>query len=132
VAGDASLVTELAAHQEPWAVSTPALDAMVATSTRRAGDEAARVVEQVAANRAVLVNSLTALGFPVAGDPQTPFVLVDTSSIGSGSVHEELADAGFAVRRCDSFPGLGPSWIRLAVKDAQTSVAVANCLAGLR
>lgn len=132
VAGDASLVAELAAHQEPWAVSTPALDAMVATSAPHASSHVARVVEQVTADRAVLVDSLAALGFPVAGDPQTPFVLVDTSSIGPGSVHDELADAGFAVRRCDSFPGLGPSWIRLAVKDAQTSRAVANCLARLQ
>ena len=132
VAGDGSLIAELAAHQEPWAVATPALDAIMATSTPRAGSHAARVVEQVTADRAALVNSLAALGFPVAGDPQTPFVLVDTSAIGPDSVHEELADAGFAVRRCDSFPGLGPSWIRLAVKDAQTSRAVANCLARLR
>ena len=104
----------------------------MATSTPRAGSHAARVVEQVTADRAALVNSLAALGFPVASDPQTPFVLVDTSAISPDSVHEELADAGFAVRRCDSFPGLGPSWIRLAVKDAQTSRAVANCLARLR
>ena len=62
--------------------------------------------------------------------PNMPVCAV--TAIGPDGVHEELADAGFAVRRCDSFPGLGPSWIRLAVKDAQTSRAVANCLARLQ
>ena len=43
-----------------------------------------------------------------------------------------LAERGFAVRSCDSFPGLGPGWVRLAVRDASTSRQVAAALGGLR
>jgi histidinol-phosphate aminotransferase len=32
-------------------------------------------------------------------------------------VRERLRGAGFAVRRGDTFPGLGPDWIRVAVRD---------------
>lgn len=122
VAGDGSLVAELAAHQGPGR-SPPRRWTRSWRPAPLPAAAPARVVEQVTADRAALVNSLAALGFPVAQRPRTPFVLVDTSAIGPDSVHEELADAGFAVRRCDSFPGLGPSWIRLAVERAPRPAA---------
>lgn len=131
IAGDASLVAQLAGVQEPWATSTPALDAMVAVSGERGRQHAAEVASQVKAERQVLVDALRAAGFPVAGDPQTPFVLVDVSLLGP-CVPSLLAEQGFAVRRCDTFPGLGPGWVRLAVRDEATSRSVAAALAGLR
>ena len=60
-----------------------------------------------------------------------PFVLVDTHALGPGSPREALAAQGFAVRRGESFPGLGPTWIRLAVRDPQTSRDVAAALGRL-
>ena len=40
----------------------------------------------------------------------------------SGStVRERLRQAGFAVRRGDTFPGLGPGWLRIAVRDRATN-----------
>ena len=38
------------------------------------------------------------------------------------TVRERLRAAGFAVRRGDTFPGLGPEWIRIAVRDRATNV----------
>jgi histidinol-phosphate aminotransferase len=37
------------------------------------------------------------------------------------TVRERLRGAGFAVRRGDTFPGLGPAWIRIAVRDRATN-----------
>jgi cobyrinic acid a,c-diamide synthase len=36
-------------------------------------------------------------------------------------VHERLRSAGYAVRRADTFPGLGPEWVRIAVRAPETT-----------
>jgi len=46
------------------------------------------------------------------------FVLLDT---GIGDVRTRLHGHGFAVRRGETFPGLRPGWIRVAVRDPETS-----------
>lgn len=118
VVGDPALIQVLAAQQPPWSVSTPALRAMVACSSERALVEAEVLARSAEANRADLVAQLEAIGLnPVAG--RAPFVLVDTSAIAEGSLRLPLARAGFAVRRGESFPGLGPEWLRLAVRTPQ-------------
>ena len=38
------------------------------------------------------------------------------------------APEGFAVRRGETFPGLGPGWIRVAVRDEATSTRFAAAL----
>jgi hypothetical protein len=64
-----------------------------------------------------LTGRLRTIGLTVI-DSQAPFVLVDTSSIDPlRSIRRPLAERGFAVRRGETFPGLGPTWIRLAVRD---------------
>ncbi|GAA2747013.1 Rv2231c family pyridoxal phosphate-dependent protein CobC [Terrabacter aerolatus] len=131
VVGDPRLVAALRAVQPPWSVSTPAVAATVACLSHRALAEADAAAVSGAADRAVLVGELAAVGLGTA--PSTaPFVLVDTSPLGAASVREDLARLGFAVRRGETFPGLGPSWIRLAVRDPETSRAVATALADLR
>jgi adenosylcobinamide kinase/adenosylcobinamide-phosphate guanylyltransferase len=46
------------------------------------------------------------------------FVLLDT---GIADVRTRLHQHGFAVRRGETFPGLRPGWIRVAVRDPETS-----------
>jgi histidinol-phosphate aminotransferase len=53
-------------------------------------------------------------------------VLLDTQVT---DVRARLAGRGFAVRRGETFPGLGPGWIRVAVRDAETSDRFAAALA---
>ncbi len=132
IAGERDLIAQLAGHQEPWAVSTPALDAMVAITSDQAREAADTILGQVARERAVLVGELRSAGFAVAGEPRTPFVLVDVSGLGVTDPPAVLAEHGFAVRRCDTFPGLGPGWIRVAVPDEQVSGDLVAALIGVR
>lgn len=132
VVGDPALVARLRAVQPPWSVSTPALAATVACTSDRALAEAEAAALAFGRDRAILVAELDAAGFAVAGTPATPFVLVDTSPLGPASVREDLAACGFAVRRGETFPGLGPAWIRVAVRDAATSRAFVSALSELR
>ncbi|MGC3993091.1 MAG: cobyrinate a,c-diamide synthase [Propionicimonas sp.] len=131
VVGDPALIARLAEAQPSWPVSAPAAAAMVATSAASALAEAAARYREVAADRVHLVAALAAAGFPSV--PGTaPFVLVDTTSCGPTSVRPALARAGFAVRRGESFPGLGPTWVRVKVPAPAVADAFVAALAGLR
>ena len=132
VVGDARLVAALRAVQPPWSVSGPAVAATVACLSDRAVEESEAAAVTFAGHRDVLVRALAAAGLATAAPSSAPFVLVDTSPLGPGSVRADLADLGFAVRRGETFPGLGPEWVRLAVRDPETSRAVAAALAHLR
>ena len=126
VVGDPRLVAALARQQPHWSVSTPAAAVMVATATPEAVLEAERAGRQVGLRRQHLVSRLESIGLrPVPGE--APFVLVE---VGHG-VRESLRHNGFAVRRCDTFPGLDARWIRVAVRGPQTSDGFCEVLAGL-
>ncbi|WP_232549242.1 Rv2231c family pyridoxal phosphate-dependent protein CobC [Propioniciclava soli] len=133
VVGDPNLIARLAAQQVPWEVSTPGLRALSASATPRARAEASAIATRTDADRAALLSALAGAGFPVphATTPGAPFVLVDATAAGP-RVRERLADRGFAVRRGETFPGLGPEWIRVAVRDAATSQQFARVLGALR
>jgi cobyrinic acid a,c-diamide synthase len=40
-----------------------------------------------------------------------------------------VRDAGIAVRRADTFPGLGPGWVRIAVRPPEQTAVLASALA---
>lgn len=118
VVGDPDLIARLRAQQPPWSVSTPALAATVAVCSERGTMESASAAEAYAAWRAHLLAGLQTLGVSVAGgDPCTPFVLIRAWD----GAREALRAEGFAVRRGDTFPGLGPDWIRVAVREPDVS-----------
>ncbi len=97
---------------------------MVACGTEAAISESDRRARLVADWRAELVAVLADRGLQVAGDPVTPFVLVQ----GPAGLRERLREQGFAVRRGDTFPGLGPDWVRIAVRDPDTTHALAAAI----
>jgi histidinol-phosphate aminotransferase len=109
----------LAAAQPLWAVSTPALTACVATASAAALREAGEWAAALAAERAHLLRRLAAVGgLQVVPDAAASFVLLGTRV---ADVRARLLGHGFAVRRGETFPGLGPDWIRVAVRDEATS-----------
>jgi histidinol-phosphate aminotransferase len=113
------LIAQLAAAQPPWPVSAPALTACVATASAPALHEAAAWAADLAAERAHLVTRLGELHrIQVVPDPSASFVLLDT---GMADVRVRLHGCGFAVRRGETFPGLAPGWIRVAVRDSATA-----------
>jgi histidinol-phosphate aminotransferase len=106
------LIEQLAAVQPHWPVSTPALAAAIACSNERAVAEAAYAALDIDRQRVHLLDSLA----PVStyGEPRGPFVLLHVE--GGAVLRESLRERGFAVRRGDTFPGLGPDWLRIAVR----------------
>lgn len=131
VVGDPALISSLEQAQPPWPISSPAIAAMIATSCADALAEAAESYRELAGHRSQLVSALASAGFAVLGS-EAPFVLIDTSPCGPGSVRTALAAAGYAVRRGESFPGLGPTWIRIRVPSPPVADAFVAALVGLR
>ncbi|MGK5676208.1 Rv2231c family pyridoxal phosphate-dependent protein CobC [Micromonospora sp. URMC 106] len=126
--GEAPLLARLAAAQPLWAVSTPALAAASACATPVAVEAERAIAARLAADRDHLVARLSALpGVRVAGRPASAFVLVHLP--GAAEVRAALRRRGWAVRRGDTFPGLGPDWLRIAVRDPATTDAFTEVLA---
>ncbi|MFJ7153017.1 Rv2231c family pyridoxal phosphate-dependent protein CobC [Streptomyces sp. NPDC100445] len=116
------VITALERAQPLWPVSTPALAAARACVAPRALAEAGHAAHRGAGDRAHLVAGLSALadrGVRVVGPAEGPFVLVRIPD--AAGVRRRLRDLGHAVRRGDTFPGLGPDWIRVAVRDRATT-----------
>jgi histidinol-phosphate aminotransferase len=123
----ASMVRAMAAVQPHWAVSTPALVATVACCTDRAADEAATAAIELVRQREYLTDQLSRLpAVRMYGEGRAPFVLVRIA--GARLVREALRDKGFAVRRGDTFPGLGPDWLRIAVRPERVTDAFVDAL----
>ncbi|WP_431773175.1 Rv2231c family pyridoxal phosphate-dependent protein CobC [Streptomyces cucumeris] len=132
VLADEGTIAALERVQPLWPVSTPALVAAEACCAAPALAEAERAAERTAADRAHLVARLAE--FPevrVCGPAAGPFLLIRVP--GAAALRDALRGLGFAVRRGDTFPGLGPDWLRLAVRDRATTdrfvIALSKALA---
>ncbi|TDW71167.1 Rv2231c family pyridoxal phosphate-dependent protein CobC [Kribbella pratensis] len=125
-----SLIEQLSAVQPQWPVSTPALAAAIACSNERAVAEAAQAALDISRQRVHLLDKLaTAPGLSTYGAASAPFVLVHVR--GAAELRESLRAQGFAVRRGDTFPGLGPDWLRVAVRPEDVTDGFVKVLADL-
>lgn len=127
VLAEPSLIARLRAVQPPWSVSTLAAVATVACCRPAALEEAEKLAAAAEADREYLESGLAAQGIPVLGTPRGPFVLIRVPD--GADVRLRLREAGYAVRRGDTFPGLGRDHLRLAVRDRATTDAFLAALA---
>jgi histidinol-phosphate aminotransferase len=141
-----ALIDQLASVQPHWPVSTPALAAILACTTPAALAESTEAAHALTHHRTHLLTGLLHPGSPlpqptvapvthersgvvrhgpgglrIYGEPRAPFVLVHLP--GADTHRERLRERGFAVRRGDTFPGLSPDWLRIAVRPEPTTDA---------
>lgn len=115
-------VAELERAQPLWPVSTPALAAAEACVSPAALAEAEEAARAVVVNRAHVIAGLrdfTSHGLRVVEPAEGPFVLLHVPD--AAGVRVRLRALGYAVRRGDTFPGLGGEWLRLAVRGTETT-----------
>jgi len=123
----ADLVAQCVEVAPLWPVSTPALAAARACTSPVAVAAERAIAHRLASERAHLLRGLAR--FPdirVAGTPASSFVLIEVPD--GPDLRARLRAHGFAVRRGDSFPGLGPDWLRVAVRDTATTDAFIGAL----
>ncbi|MUL43133.1 threonine-phosphate decarboxylase [Streptomonospora sp. PA3] len=130
VLADTGTVGRLAAAQPLWSVSTPALAATAACCEPRALAEAEEWARGLAVRRSEFAADLADCGLHVTPAAAASFLLVKAEN--GEDLRLRLREAGIAVRRGDTFPGLGPDWLRVAVRDRETSLRLTRTLAELR
>ncbi|MFC7729558.1 Rv2231c family pyridoxal phosphate-dependent protein CobC [Actinomadura keratinilytica] len=129
VLAEPALIERLAEAQPLWAVSTPALVAIQACCEPSALAEAERWAADLAAERERLAGELTARGLYVVPRARASFLCLNMPD--ALGVRALLRERGYAVRRGDTFPGLGPDWLRVAVRDRATNDALLEALGEL-
>ncbi|HWM59347.1 MAG TPA: Rv2231c family pyridoxal phosphate-dependent protein CobC [Pseudonocardia sp.] len=114
--GDPAVLARLAGPRPPWPVSTPALNAVIACCQPAAVARAHAAAERLAEQRAHQAAALGGVPGVAVLPGQAPFLLLRLPDGRGEPVRHALRAAGIAVRRGDTFPGLGPDHIRVAVR----------------
>ncbi|SDJ11688.1 L-threonine O-3-phosphate decarboxylase [Frankineae bacterium MT45] len=120
------VISRLASAQPLWPVSTPALAAIEACSHPEAVAATERWSRELAAERDYLQHRLAELGLETIGPASASFLLLRHDH--ADELRLRLRQDGFALRRGDTFPGLGREWLRIAVRDRPTTDALISAL----
>jgi histidinol-phosphate aminotransferase len=129
VLAEPRLIAALAEAQPLWAVSTPALVAIEECSAPAAVAEAEAWAARMGAERDRLAAELTGRGLYVVPEARASFLCLRVPD--ALGIRALLRERGFAVRRGDTFPGLGPDWLRVAVRDRAANDALLEVLGDL-
>lgn len=124
-----ALVARLREAQPLWSVSTPALTALDACLQRGPVKAAEKAAVALGIERERLQSGLERLGVEVVHDSRAPYLLCHVR--GRADLRDRLRDCGIAVRRGDTFPGLGAEHWRTAVRDAASTDRLLGALAAL-
>jgi histidinol-phosphate aminotransferase len=125
--GAPDLLVRLAAPRPPWPVGTLVLEAVRVCSAPAAVAEAAAAATQIVQHREWMVRGLADLSAVTVYQPaMAPFLLLRVP--GGDRVRAALADAGIAVRRADTFPGLTPDHLRVAVRPPEIAALLVDAL----
>ncbi|KAA8877490.1 threonine-phosphate decarboxylase [Nocardia colli] len=114
--GTPELLTRLNHGRPHWPLGTLQLEAITATAEPAAIAEEQRRAQTIATERDAMIARLTELGVQVHTPAEAPFLLLHVPD--GELLRKHLADKGIAVRRADTFPGLGPNHLRVAVRGA--------------
>ena len=113
--GSSDVIAGCALTQPHWSVNSLAVAAAVACAGAHGQEHTRAVRRDMSLRLSYLVAGLTQAGVDVVRDPAGPFVLVHYEH--AARLRDGLRHRGFAVRRGDTFPGLGPQWLRIAARE---------------
>jgi histidinol-phosphate aminotransferase len=113
--GSSEVIAECALAQPHWSVNSLAVAAVVACAGGQGQEHRRAISHEMTQRLSYLLAGLTETGLDVVREPAGPFVLVHHPH--AARLREGLRRRGFAVRRGDTFPGLGPQWLRIAARE---------------
>lgn len=122
-----ALLQRLSVGRMHWPIGTLQL-AAVEVVIARGEEHLAFLRAQTQAHRAAMVAALQEVGFEICSESLAPYVLVRPPFADAESVRRELRASGIAIRRCDTFPGLGPEYWRLAVRGPEEVAALLRAI----
>jgi histidinol-phosphate/aromatic aminotransferase/cobyric acid decarboxylase-like protein len=125
--GSSTMIAECAGLQSRWSVNSLAVAATIACTGARGREHTQAVRDHVSLWVSYLVTKLTEAGLDLVPEPAGPFVLVHHQH--AKRLRTGLRRRGFAVRRGDTFPGLGSHWLRIAAREPAMTDALLAALA---
>jgi histidinol-phosphate aminotransferase len=125
--GSSDVIAECALAQPHWSVNSLAVAAAVACAGTQGQEHTQAVRQDLALWVCHLVARLTEVGLEVVREPAGPFVLVHHRD--AARLRDGMRRRGFALRRGDTFPGLGPQWLRIAAREPALTDALLAALA---
>ncbi|TSE01269.1 threonine-phosphate decarboxylase [Skermania sp. ID1734] len=114
--GSPEVLARLVRGRAHWPLGTLQIEAITACCEPDAVRESDERASQIAAERTAMIRLLTDAGIEVAQPAAGPFLLLHVAD--ATLVRKRLREKGIAVRRGDTFPGLGPDYLRVAVRPA--------------
>ncbi|WP_078316389.1 Rv2231c family pyridoxal phosphate-dependent protein CobC [Mycobacterium sp. D16Q16] len=111
--GDPEVLDSLTHGRAHWPLGTLQLEALIACNTPEAVALAAEDSQRLADTRRQQADALRRLGLTVT-EGAAPFLLVTVPDVKLMRKHLEVKN--IAVRRCDTFVGLGGDYLRVAVR----------------
>ncbi len=111
--GAPKLLARLTSRRPHWPVGTLQLAAIVACCAAEAVADAAADALRLAGLRDQMASGLSAVGAVVI-DGRAPFILFHHPD--AEELRKGLGNKGIAIRRCDTFVGLGDRYLRAAVR----------------
>ncbi|MFD4469325.1 Rv2231c family pyridoxal phosphate-dependent protein CobC [Rhodococcus sp. NPDC058505] len=124
--GDPGVLARLQQGRAHWPLGSLQVEAIRACSEPEAVAWAEREAALIASERAAMLALLGAAGVEVVGPASAPFLLLRVPD--ADLVRKKLQDGGIAVRRCDTFPGLDPNHLRVAVRAADPAQTLVSAL----
>ena len=125
--GEPGLLARLGALRPHWPLNTLVLEALVACSGGRAVAESQAAARSSARHRDAFAAQLAEVsGVRVRQPASAPFLLLRAE--GGEGVRERLRERGVAVRRGDTFPGLGAEHMRVAVRAPEQNAVLVEAL----
>ncbi|MDI9914313.1 Rv2231c family pyridoxal phosphate-dependent protein CobC [Rhodococcus sp. IEGM 1379] len=115
--GAPDVLEKLAHGRAHWPLGSLQIEAIRACCEPSAVAESQAKAAVIADQRAALCEKLRSIGVAVHEPSAAPFVLIELPD--GEAMRTHLRTRGIAVRRCDTFPGLGPNHVRLAVRPPQ-------------
>lgn len=126
VLGAPDVLARMQRGRAHWPLGSLQLEAIRACSEPDAVAWADREARQIEVERAEMLRLLAAAGVEVVGPARAPFLLLRVPD--GELVRKKLQEKGIAVRRGDTFPGLDPNHIRVAVRAAEPARALVTAL----
>jgi histidinol-phosphate aminotransferase len=125
--GGPGVIAECSLVQPHWSVNSLAVAAAVACAGAQGQEHIRAVSHDMTLRLSHLAGGFTEAGLDVVGEPAGPFVLVHHGQ--AAMLRGGLRRRGFAVRRGDTFPGLGPEWLRIAARESARTDALLAAVA---
>lgn len=126
--GPAPLIERIKACQEPWTVNRLSQAAAIAALCDE--DYRQQTMALVREEKEYLLKALGAISGVRVFPSQTNFLLLETSPPlpEPERLFESLLRSGILVRNCASFPGLGPDFIRVAVRTHEENLLLVQAM----